>query len=85
VNLAETHDCAADAASDSTLENCLDAALLAMDPDDRKLIERFYFDRLSQKELGEQLDITPKAVSSRLERAREKLRQLIAKNLSHET
>jgi DNA-directed RNA polymerase specialized sigma24 family protein len=40
---------------------------------------------LSQKEIAEQLGTTPKAVSSRLERAREKLRLLIKRNLSHET
>jgi RNA polymerase sigma-70 factor (ECF subfamily) len=72
-------------APDATLERCLDAALLEMTPEERQLIEKFYFDRLSQKEIAEQLGVTPKAVSGRLERARDKLRLLTARNLTHET
>jgi RNA polymerase sigma factor (sigma-70 family) len=71
--------------SDETLENCLDSALREMEADDRQIIEDFYFDRLSHKQIAEQSNLTPKAVSSRLERAREKLRQLVAKKLSRET
>jgi RNA polymerase sigma factor (sigma-70 family) len=70
--------------SDTRLEEILDAALLGMDPEERQLIERFYFDRLSHKEIADQLNVTPKAVSSRLERARARLRLLITKTLSHE-
>jgi RNA polymerase sigma-70 factor (ECF subfamily) len=71
--------------SDAVLEECLDAALLAMDEADRQIIEWFYFDQLSHKEIAEQLASTPKAVSGRLERARTKLRSVIARELSHET
>ena len=70
---------------DSVLEENLDAALLAMDAEERQLIEWFYFDRLSHQEIAGQLNATPKAVSSRLERARAKLRSLITRRLSHET
>lgn len=69
---------------DAALEQVLDSALNVMDPGERQLIEAFYFDRRSQKELAEQLGTTPKAVSSRLERTREKLRSLIKRRLSHE-
>lgn len=85
VGVAELPDCADNVAPESVLEESLDAALLAVDAEDRQLIELFYFDRLSQKEVAARLDITPKAVSSRLERARQKLRSLVAKKLSHET
>lgn len=78
-------DCPANAEADSVLEEVLDGALSAMELEERQLIESFYFDRLSQKEIAEQLATTPKAVSSRLERAREKLRALIKRRLSHET
>jgi RNA polymerase sigma-70 factor, ECF subfamily len=77
--------------SDRQLEEILDAALGSLDPEERQIIERFYFDQLSQKEMAEQLNTTPKAVSSRLERARARLRSFIAKsfgpgaNRSHET
>ena len=70
---------------DSVLEESLDAALQAMDAEDRQLIEWFYFDRLSHQEIAGQLNATPKAVSSRLERARAKLRSLVTRRLSHET
>ena len=70
---------------DSVLEENLDAALQSMETEDRRLIELFYFDRLSHQEIAGQLNATPKAVSSRLERARAKLRSLITRRLSHET
>jgi RNA polymerase sigma-70 factor (ECF subfamily) len=70
---------------DSFLEEVLDGALKMMEADERQLIHAFYFDHLRQKEIAEQLDTTPKAISSRLERAREKLRSLIKRKLSHET
>lgn len=73
------------AESDTRLEEILDAALASMGSDERQIIELFYFDQLSHKEIAERLAITPKAVSSRLERARAALRLLIAKRLSHET
>ena len=72
-------------ASDSVLEESLDAALQAMDAEERQLIEWFYFDRLSHQEIAGQLNATPKAVSGRLERARAKLRSLMTRRLSHET
>jgi len=78
-------DCPATTEPDSVLEEVLDSAMKAMDPEERQLIGYFYFDGLSQKQIAEQLGTTPKAVSSRLERAREKLRGLIKRKLSHET
>ena len=71
-------------ASDSVLEESLDAALEAMDAEERQLIEWFYFDRLSHQEIAGQLNATPKAVSSRLERARARLRLLVTRRLSDE-
>jgi RNA polymerase sigma-70 factor (ECF subfamily) len=85
VTLETLPDAPALAEPDSVLEEVLDAALNAIDAEDRQLIEYFYFDRLSQKEIATHLGTTPKAVSSRLERAREKLRTLIKRRLSHET
>ena len=78
-------DCPAMAQPDSFLEEALDGVLKSLEAEERQLIQVFYFDRLSQKEIAEQLGTTPKAVSSRLERAREKLRALIKRKLSHET
>lgn len=85
VTVEELPDFAANTEPDSALEEILDVALNQMESEDRRLIEFFYFDRLSQKEIAERLGTTPKAVSSRLERTREKLRSLIKRKLSHET
>jgi RNA polymerase sigma factor (sigma-70 family) len=82
---ALTEDWPASAEPDSFLEEVLENALRLLDSDEQQLIRIFYFDRLSQKEIAEQLGTTPKAISSRLERAREKLRSLIKRALSHET
>lgn len=62
---------------DALLEEQLDAALRDLDPDERRLIESFYFDGLSQRDLAQQLGTTAKAVSSRLERARARLRAYV--------
>ena len=77
--------CAEPGRADSDLEKNLDAALVEMEDSERQLIEWFYLDGLSQKDIAEKLSLTPKAVSSRLERARARLRVLVAKNLAHET
>jgi RNA polymerase sigma-70 factor (ECF subfamily) len=85
VGMADLPECPDAVKSDSMLEESLDAALREMDTDERRLIESYYFERLSHQEIAGQLNATPKAVSSRLERARAKLRSLITRRLSHET
>jgi RNA polymerase sigma-70 factor (ECF subfamily) len=85
VSAEELSDRAIAAESDTRLEEILDAALASVDSAEHQIIELFYFDRLSHKEIAERLNATPKAVSSRLERARAALRQLITKKLSDET
>jgi RNA polymerase sigma factor (sigma-70 family) len=83
--MADPPECPDAVKSDSVLEENLDAVLQELDAEERRLIESFYFDRLSHQEIAEQLNATPKAVSSRLERTRAKLRSLITRRLSHET
>ena len=80
-----TEDCPATAEPDSFLEEVLDGAMKTLEAEERQLIQVFYFERFNQKQIAEQLNITPKAVSSRLERAREKLRSLVKRALTHET
>jgi RNA polymerase sigma factor (sigma-70 family) len=70
--------------ADLTLEQQLDAALQSLDPPDRQLVEWFYFDGLSHKEMAAELKTTPKSVSSRLERARSRLKARVSQALSHE-
>jgi RNA polymerase sigma-70 factor, ECF subfamily len=71
--------------AETVLENGLDSALLALAPEDRQVVEWFYFDGLSHQEIAARLDATVKAVSSRLERARAKLRSSLLKERSRET
>jgi RNA polymerase sigma factor (sigma-70 family) len=78
--MADLPDCADTREFDSVLEEKLDAALLEMEPAERQLIEWFYFDGLSHKEIAGQLGATSKAVSSRLERARARLRSSLNRN-----
>ena len=69
---------------DKFLGDCLDAALQSIESGDREILEWFYFDGLSQKDIAEKFGSTPKAVSSRLERARTKLRAALTRYLSNE-
>jgi RNA polymerase sigma-70 factor, ECF subfamily len=85
VGMADLPDFAGPDALDSVLEEKLEAALRSMEPDERQMIEWFYFDGLSHKEIAARLVATPKAVSSRMERARARLRTLLHRSLSDET
>ena len=85
VSLAEVSEFVGAVEPDTVLEESLDAALLMLDHDERQTVEWFYFDGLSQKEIAERLATTPKAVSSRIERAKAKLRSALTRILSHET
>lgn len=85
VGVADLPECSDVREPDSMLEKNLDDALLLIEADDRQLIEWFYFDGLSHNEIAGHLGATPKAVSSRLERARARLRAMFKRILSHET
>lgn len=84
IGMAELPDRTDAEEPDSVLEEALDAALLGLDADERELVEWFYFDGLSHKEIAGRLGATPKSVSSRLERLRAGLRTVIARKLSHD-
>ena len=84
VSLAEIPDPPAPAAADSLLEDCLEAAVRSLEDDDRRLVEWFYYERLTGEQIAGRLGTTAKAVSSRLERARAKLRSLVQRRLAHE-
>jgi RNA polymerase sigma-70 factor (ECF subfamily) len=75
----ETHN------PDCQLEEHLDAAMLSLDPDDREVVDLFYYQGLSCKEIADHAGVTPKSVSSRLERARLKLRSFVKRRLHHES
>jgi RNA polymerase sigma factor (sigma-70 family) len=85
ISLEDLHGATEGVAAETALENSVDAALLALEPEDRQVVEWFYFDGLSHKEIAARLQMTDKAVSSRLERARAKLRPLLLKERSRES
>ena len=74
----------AQAEPDRLLEESLDGAISGLEAEDRQVVELFYYEGLSHKEIAERFASTPKAVSSRLERLRSKLRSIILKKLSDE-
>ncbi len=72
-----------DSASESQLLATLDLALASLSPDDRDLLEAKYLRGSDVRSLAEQLGVTPKAVESRLTRARSALRLQIENALRH--
>jgi RNA polymerase sigma-70 factor (ECF subfamily) len=84
VAVADLPECANVRELDSALEDNLEVALRTLTAEDRQLIEWFYFDGLSHKEIAGRLGATPKAVSSRLERPRAQLRSMLTQTLAHE-
>jgi RNA polymerase sigma-70 factor (ECF subfamily) len=84
--LAEAEaDAAAQIEPDRILEESLESAMSGLEAEERRLVEFFYFEGLSAKAIAERLGSTAKAVSSRLERLRGKLRSVILRRLSDET
>src|SRR5262249_4953198 len=71
-----------DASREEALNGALDAALASLPEGDRSLLERKYFAGVDVRTLAAQLDLTPKAVESRLTRARAELRRLVLVHLS---
>jgi RNA polymerase sigma factor (sigma-70 family) len=87
-DLLRNRDAATDEAApaspdaESNLSAALDAALAQLAPADRALLEQKYFSGTDVRTLATQLDLTPKAVESRLTRARAELRQLLRRALT---
>lgn len=67
----------ADADNDSALSEALETALARLTVADRTLLEAKYFTGLDVRTLATQLELSPKAVESRLTRARAELRRRI--------
>jgi len=75
----------ADPASDDLLVTELDAALGRLDAADRALLEEKYFNGCEVRTIAEKLTLSPKAVESRLPRARDaRRRQLLPALRRHE-
>jgi RNA polymerase sigma factor (sigma-70 family) len=72
-----------DSTTDHRLSDVLDQALACIDVADRALLEGKYFAGHDVRSLAQQMSLTPKAVESRLTRARAALRQEILVALRH--
>lgn len=64
-----------------TLVALLDRSLASLPVDERELVERKYFERLSVREIADRLTTSEKAVESRLMRVRRKLKQTMLEEL----
>jgi RNA polymerase sigma factor (sigma-70 family) len=78
----EPADISSPAEEEQTL-TALDAAMVHLSADDRRLLEDKYLAGLSVRTLGEKLSLSTKAVESRLVRARATLRQHLLARLKH--
>ena len=72
-----------DSAMDDRTYAALDTALTQLEPGERELLEEKYFSGADVRSLATKLALTPKAVESRLTRARAELRRHLAAALAH--
>ena len=73
-----------DPEADAKLAALLESSLGALPFDERRLVEAKYFERRSVREIAEDLNLSEKAVESRLVRIRHKLKTAILEGLKRE-
>jgi RNA polymerase sigma-70 factor (ECF subfamily) len=76
---------AADGQADAQLLAALEESLLRLPPDERELVQRKYLARESVRDIAASLQISEKAVESRLTRVRLKLKTETLNGLKHES
>jgi RNA polymerase sigma-70 factor (ECF subfamily) len=69
---------------DARLLRLLEANLSELPPEDKQLLEWKYLERRSVRDIAENLQISEKAVDSRLLRVRRRLKQAVLTGLQHE-
>lgn len=74
----------ADPETDARLGTLLESSLGVLPFDERRLLEAKYFERLSVRQLAKELNLSEKAVDSRLVRIRRKLKAAILDGLRRE-
>jgi len=75
---------ASDGQADAQLLDALEDCVHRLPPDERELVQRKYFARESVRDIAESLQLSEKAVESRLTRVRLKLRMETLNGLKHE-
>ena len=76
---------AADGQADAQLLSALEECVGRLPPDERELVQRKYFARESVRDIAASLQISEKAVESRLTRVRLKLKAETLNGLKHES
>ena len=74
----------ADPGSDARLLEALETNLAALPAEERELLERKYFDHDSVRQMANQMNLSEKAIESRLVRVRRRLKDEIIEELKHE-
>jgi RNA polymerase sigma-70 factor, ECF subfamily len=77
-------DGAADDEANAQLLTALEGGVRELPPDERELLERKYFGREGVREIAEALQVSEKAVESRLARVRRKLKEALLNRLKNE-
>jgi len=85
VSMADPPELAEVPDPEPVLARCLNVAVAALDEDEKQLLELFYQEEMTHQDIATQRNTTSKAISSRLERIRAKLRTRTLKELSHDT
>jgi len=80
----KTHQAHPDEFDSARLDQMLAEAITRLEPAERALVQQKYFQHATVRELSAQLQLTEKAVESRLARARRALRAELARALNHE-
>jgi len=70
--------------ADAQLLATLERSVRELPPDERELVERKYFGREPVREIADDLQVSEKAVESRLVRVRRKLKDALLTKLKHE-
>jgi RNA polymerase sigma factor (sigma-70 family) len=73
-----------DTSQSGEFDELLSEGLEQLEAEDRLILEKKYFDKRSVREIAAELEMSEKAVESRLSRIRAKLKATVLKGLSHE-
>jgi len=71
--------------TEARLQGLLEHHTALLPPDERDLVEQKYFDRRAVREIADALQMTEKAVESKLSRIRRKLKDAVLASLNHES
>ena len=74
-----------DSQADAKLLALLERSVAVLPPDERDLVERKYYARQPVRQIAAELEVTEKAIESRLGRIRSRLKEAVLAELKHES